>query len=396
MSRNLFAFICLIAVFYCCTKPVEEPPFTQTVSANDISPRPPLGSLQKIDFTNNTSTIVFGDSWSDYGFKADNYIKMFADTSGQIIFNKAKTGLGSAYMVAEAFETMAPVHNNTNIMTLNGFNDVRFVGATTELINFQRNAFTALLVNQFLDTWKPSGAPDRTGGPFISFDYLLTSHFKSHYSTGRKAAFTSSVNGVYLEYDFKGTNVGVSFVGQDTTAIGSYDRPHGRWRVLIDGVVIDTPAIHQQAQGHIPGYMTSQTVFPYIKIYAGLPDTNHVLRLEPIESGVKFLDFVFTLRDPSLVSPVVIMKVPYMTEDGYSIDPQADKASDAAIDLVNKAITEVKDMFISIDPGYSKKIKLINTSEYFDRNKDYLPDLIHPNLSGKVNLFEALKRNIVY
>lgn len=395
MSKSLFFFICFIAVFYGCNKPLEEIPPASIINAGNISVRP-TGSAQKIDFTYNTSTIVFGDSWSDYGYNADNYIKMFADTSSQVIFNKAEIGLGSANMVAKAFELMAPIHNRTNIIALNGFNDVRFAGATPELINFQRNAFTALLVNQFIDTWKPAGAADRTGGNFTSLDHLLNGHFKSYYSTGRKAAYTSSLNGVYLEYDFTGTNVGVSFVGQDTTAIEFYDRPNGRWRVLIDGVVIDTPAIHQQAQGHIPGYMTMQRTFPYIKIYAGLSDGDHVLRLEPIESGNKFLDFVFTLRDPSLVSPVVIMKVPYMTEPGYGIDPSFNKASDVAIDLVNQAIIGVKDMFISIDPGYSKKIKLINTAEYFDKNADYLPDLIHPNSSGKVNLFEALRKNIAY
>ena len=394
MIRNLVAFICSMTVLYGCNKSFETLPVA-TINAENISIRSP-GSAKKIDFTDNNATIVFGDSWSDYDFNADNYIKMFADSSSQVIFNKAEIGLGSANMVAKAFELMSPTHNRTNIIALSGFNDVRISGATTELINFERNAFTALLVNQFIDTWKPAGQPDRTGGTFISFDYSLTGHFKSHYTTGRKAAYTSSVNDVYLEYDFKGTNVGVSFVGQDTTAIEFYDQPHGSWRVLIDGVVIDTPAIHQQAQGHIPGYMAMQRIFPYIKVYAGLSDGNHVLRLEPIESGKKFLDFVFTLRDPSLVSPVVIMKVPYMTEAGYGIDPQADKASDAAVDLVNQAITDVRDMFISFDPGYSKKIRLINTSEYFDRNTDYLPDLIHPNASGKINLYKALANNISF
>ena len=387
----MFAFIYCVMSFYGCTKPLKET-VAATVDAGSISVKP---AIQKIDFTNNNATIAFGDSWSDYVFDAKNYLKMFADTSGQVIFNKAEIGLGVANMVARAFETMG-THNSTNIIALCGFNDVRFAGAKPELINFQRNAFTALLVNQFIDTWKPAGAADRTGGLFTSFDQSLSNHFKSYYSTGRKAAYTSSTNGAYLEYDFTGNNVGVSFVGQDTTAIESYDHPHGRWRVLIDGVVIDTPAIHQQAQGHIPPYMAPQTIFPFIKIYSGLSTGNHVLRLEPIESGNKFVDFVFTLRSPSLVSPVVIMKVPYMTEAGYSIDPFADKANDAAIDLVNQAITDVRDEFISIDPGYSKKIKLINTSDYFDRNTDYLPDLIHPNMSGKQNLFTALKRNIEY
>jgi hypothetical protein len=383
-----------MTVLYGCNKSLETPPVA-TINAENISLKSP-GSAKKIDFADNNATIVFGDSWSDYDYNANNFIKLFADTSAQIIFNKAGIGLGSANMVAKAFETMAPVHNSTNIMALSGFNDVRISGATAELINFQRNAFTALLANQFIDTWKPAGAADRAGGRFTSFDYSLNGHFKSHYSAGRKAAYTSSVNGVYLEYDFTGSNIGVSFVGQDTTALAFYDHPHGRWRVLIDGVVIDTPAIHQQAQGHTPGYMTSQSVFPYIKIYTGLSNGNHVLRLEPVESGTKFLDFVFTLRDPSFVSPVVIMKVPYMTESGYSIDPPFDKANDAAIDLVNQAITDVRDMFISFDPGYSKKIKLINTSEYFDRNTDYLPDLIHPNASGKINLYKALVNNISF
>ena len=85
-----------------------------------------------------------------------------------------------------------------------------------------------------------------------------------------------------------------------------------------------------------------------------------------------------------------------MTEAGYAIDPIADKASDVAIDLVNKAITDVRNMFTSINMGYSKKIKLINTSEYFNRDTDYLPDLIHPNQSGKMDLFKALQSNIIY
>jgi hypothetical protein len=394
MSKRVFAFISCIVCFYGCTKPLKEIPPVPIITAENISAIPGF-SIQKIDFTKNNATIVFGDSWSDYIFNPNNYIKMFADTSEQVIFNKAEIGLGSANMVAKAFETMG-THNKTNIIALSGFNDVRFTGATNELLNFQRNAFTALLVNQFIDTWKPAGEANRTGGTFTSFDQSLDIHFKSHYSTGRKAAYTSSTTGVYLEYDFTGTNVGVSFVGQDTTAIESYDHPHGRWRVLIDGVVIDTPAIHQQAQGHIPAYMAPQTIFPFIKIYSGLSNSNHVLRLEPVERGNKFVDFIFTLRDPSLVSPVVIMTVPYMTEAGYGIDPFADKANDAAVDQVNQAITDVKDQFIAIDPAYSKKIKLINTSDYFDRNTDYLPDLIHPNMSGKINLFKALKKNISY
>ena len=185
-------------------------------------------------------------------------------------------------------------------------------------------------------------------------------------------------------------------MGQDTTAIESYEDTHGRWMVLIDGVFIDTPAIHQQTYGHMPGYMAIQKTFPFIRIYSGLFGGNHVLRLEPIEDGNKFVDFVFTLRDPSLVNPVAIMKIPYMTEAGYTIDPYANHASDAAIDRVNEAINDVRNEFILIDPGYSKKIKLINTSEYFDRSADYLPDLIHPNTNGQGNLFNALKKNIKY
>lgn len=352
--------------------------------------------IQKADFTLYDTTIAFGDSWSDYRMDKNNYIKMFADTSGQTIINTAAIGLGCANMVAKAYEVMGTVHNNKNVITLCGFNDVRFAGATTELLNFQKNAYRALLVNQFLDTWKPAGAPNRTGGTFTSFIQPLSSHFKSFYSTGYKAAYTSSTNGVYLEYDFEGPDIGVSFVGQDTTALLSYEHPHGRWRVLIDGVVIDTPAIHQQAQGYAPGYMASQKIFPYIRIYAGLSHGKHVLRLEPIEGGRKFVDFIFTLRDPSKVSPVAIMKVPYMTEAGYTIDAFANQANDAAIDMVNQAITDVRNEFIAIDPQYSKKIKLINTCEYFNKDNDYLPDLIHPNKSGNANLFKALKTHISY
>ena len=352
--------------------------------------------VSKIDFTKTNSTIVFGDSWTDYSFNSNNFIKMFGDTSGQVIFNKAAIGLGAANMVARSFEITGATHNKTNIITLCGFNDVRFAGATRELLNFQKNAYRALLVNQFIEQWKPGGAADRTGGTITSLDQTLDIHFKSFYSAGRKAAYTSSLNSVFLEYDFTGTNVGISLVGQDTTALERYEYPHGRWRVLIDGVVIDTPAIHQQTYGHMPGYMAIQKTFPYIRIYSGLTDGNHVLRLEPIEGGNKFVDFIFTLRDPLLVSPVAIMKIPYMTEAGYTIDPYANHASDAAIDRVNDAINEVRNEFISIDPRYSKKIKLINTSEYFDRSADYLPDLIHPNQNGQGNLFNALKKSINY
>jgi len=395
MCKKLFILICSLAAFYGCKKQsIEPPPVSKVPPGNGLN----LLSIpfQKVDFTNSDTTIVFGDSWADKVFDANNFIKIFADTSRQVVLNTAAIGLGSGNMVAKAFETMSIVHNNKNVITLCGFNDVRLAGATTESLNFQKNAYRVLLVNQFIDTWRPAGAANRTGGIFTSFDRALSAHFKSYYSTGAKAAYTSSVNGVFLEYDFTGTNVGVSFVGQDTTAIESYERPLGRWRVLIDGVVVDTPAIHQQTQGHIPGYMASQTIFPYIRIYSGLAAGNHVLRLEPVENGNKFVDFIFTLRGPSLVSPVTIMKVPYMTQTGYIIDPIADKASDAAIDLVNEAISDVRDEFKSIDPGYSKKIKLINTSEYFDRNTDYQPDLIHPNTSGKMNLFKALKTHINY
>ncbi len=394
MNRHILALVVNIAVFYSCTKSLKVIPPASTISADNILvfPLP----FSKIDFTNNNTTIVFGDSWTDYNFNANNFIKMFGDSSGQIIFNKASIGLGAANMVAKSFETIGTIHNKTNIITLCGFNDVRFAGATIELLNFEKNAYRALLVNQFIDKWKPAGAADRTGGSFTSLDQRLDIHFKSFYSTGRKAAYTSSLNGVFLEYDFTGTNVGVSFVGQDTTAIGSYEQPHGRWRVLIDGVVIDTPAIHQQTYGHTPGYMAIQKTFPFIRIYSGLTNGNHVLRLEPIEAGNKFVDFVFTLRDPSLVSPVAIMKIPYMTEAGYTIDPYTNHASDAAIDRVNDAINDVRNEFISIDPGYSKKIMVINTYDYFDRYTDYLPDLIHPNAKGQENLFKALNKNIKY
>lgn len=395
MSKKLFAIIGCIACLYSCTKPaIEDLHDPSTPSGNT----PGLLSIpvQKINFKENNATIVFGDSWADYSFCTNNFIKKFTDTSGQIITNNAAIGLGSANMVAKAFETMDTIHNSSNIITLSGFNDVRFAGATIEHLNFQKNAYRTLLVNQFVDKWKPAGAADRISGGFTSLDQYLGIHFKSYYSTRRKAAYTSSSNGAFLEYDFKGTNIGVSFVGQDTTALESYEDPHGRWRVLIDGVVIDTPDIYQQTYGHMPGYMASQKIFPYIKIYSGLTDGNHVLRLEPIGRGNKFVDFIFTLRDPSLVSPVVIMKVPYMTAAGYTIDPFANRATDAAIDLVNGAINDVRNEFISINPGYSKKIKLINTSDYFERNADYLPDLVHPSANGQENLFKALKKNISY
>ena len=393
---KVFVLIFFLAGCYGCKKPLAETP------GPPATPPENRGGLldiwaQKIDFTNCDTTIVFGDSWSDYRLTSNNYIKMFADSSAQRIINTAAIGLGSANMIAKAFEKMDPVHNNTNIIALCGFNDVRFRGATHELINFQKNAYRTLLVNQFIDTWRPAGQPNRTGGTFISFDYKLSPHFKSYYSENKKAVYTSSVNDVFLEYDFKGTHIGVSFIGQDTTATGLYHVPHGRWRVLIDGVVVDTPAIHQQAQGHILPSMAPQAIFPYIRIYSGLPDGNHVLRLEPIGSGLKFVDFIFTLRDAAGVSPVTILKVPYMTNQGYSMQaPNFNKANDAAIDNVNKAINEVRNEFISIDARYAKKIKLINTCDYFDRTKDYLPDLIHPNTTGKLNLFRALKANIVY
>ena len=395
MPRGYFIFICFIVVFYSCSKRIKDIPATSDIPAENIAQKPSL-NIQKIDFTNTTNTLVFGDSWSDYNFYPNNFIRMFTDTAKLNTINTAEIGLGSANMVANAFDKMDTTHNSTNIITLCGFNDIRFTGATTEQINFQRNAFRALLVNQFIDSWRPAGAADRTGGRFTSFDKSLGPHFKSNYSSWRKAAYTSSVNGVYLEYDFVGTNVGVSFVGQDTTAMHPYEKPNGRWRVLIDGVEVDVPQIHQQTYGHIPGFMAPQTTFPYIKIYSGLPDGPHILRLEPIEAGNKFVDFIFTLSDPSSVNPVAILKIPYMTTAGYSIDPYANKANDAAIDQVNAAITEVRNEFISINAGYSKKIKVINTADYFDKNTDYLPDLIHPNALGQINLFTALKKHINY
>jgi hypothetical protein len=394
-TLRILVLICSLAGCYGCSKPlIKEPdgPATRPGNTSGILEIP----IQKADFTNCDTTIVFGDSWSDYNVDEKNFVRMFADTSGQTIINTASTGLGSAHMVAKAYVTMSTVHNRKNVVTLCGFNDVRFVGATTELLNFQKNAYRALLANQFLETWRPAGSPSRYGGTFTSFIQSLTGHFKSYYSTGYKAAYTSSVNGVYLEYDFKGSNIGVSFVGQDTTALMSYEIPHGRWRVLIDGVVIDTPAIHQQAQGHTPGYMANQRMFPFIKIYSGLSPGNHVLRLEPIEAGNKFVDFIFTLRDPAKVSPVTIMKVPYMTDAGYTIDAFASQADDAAIDKVNQAINDVRNEFIAIDPRYSKKIKLINTCDYFDKNKDYMSDLVHPNANGKANLLKALRSHINY
>ena len=395
MNKKLLAFSLVFTVVYGCSKKMEEPQPPPLVSPVDISMRPPA-TFQKIDFKKNDTTIVFGDSWTDFGFEPNNYIKLFADTSSQVVINKALIGLGSAHMVAEAFKSMEPGQNNVNIVTLSGFNDIRFTGATQEMLNFQKNAYRALLVSQFMDTWRPAGDADRFGGSFISFDQNLGQHFKSSYSNGRKAAYTASTNGAYLEYEFTGTNVGVSFVGQDTTAMESYERPMGRWRVLIDGIVVDIPDPYQQTTGHMPGYMASQKYFPYIRMYAGLSNGPHVLRLEPAGEGNKFLDFIFTLRDPSLVNPVVIMKVPYMTEAGYKIDVNANQASDAAIDQVTNAIAEVRNEFGMIDPNYTKKIKLINTVDFFKRETDYRPDLIHPNVSGQFNLLNSLKANIAY
>ena len=395
MSRTITAFSLMLVVFCSCTKPLENTIPPPLASSQDISPRP-SASNKKIDFTKNDTTIVFGDSWIDYRFESNNFIKLFGDTSSQFIINKALIGLGSAYMVAEAFKSIDVNRNKANIITLCGFNDVRFTGATHEMINFQKNAYRTLLAKQFMDTWRSCGNPDRFGGIFISFDQYLGSHFKSSYSTGHKAAYTSVANGNYLEYDFTGTNIGVSFVGQDTTLLESYESPHGKLRVLIDGVVVDTPQIHQQTAGNMPGYMASQKLFPYIRTYSGLSNGPHVLRLEPIGPGLQFVDFVFTLRDPSLVNPVVIMKIPYMTEAGYLADPNANKGSDAAIDKINNAIAEVRNEFGLIDPGYTKMIKLVNTIDYFKRETDYRPDLIHPNVMGQFNLLKSLKESITY
>ena len=395
MVRLYFLFFCLTIISYSCTKPDQSEQATTQIPAENIGVRPSQ-NIQKIDFTKTKETIVFGDSWSDYHFYANNYIRMFADSSEQSILNTALIGTGSANMVASAFSKMDTTRNQTNVIALCGFNDIRYSGATTEQLNFQRNAFRALIVNQFIDKWRPAGDPDRFGGKFISFDKVLGVNFKTYYSNWKKAAYTSSLNNVYLEYDFTGTNVGVSFVGQDTTAIRSYERPIGRWRVLIDGTEVDVPQIHQQACGHTPNYLTQQIIFPYIRIYSGLANGPHVLRLEPIDAGNKFVDFVFTLRDPSLVSPVVILKVPYMTQAGYSVDPSFNKANDAAIDQLNAAITEVRNEFISVNAEYSKKIRVINTADYFDRNIDYLPDLVHPNALGQIGLFNALKKHINY
>jgi len=85
-----------------------------------------------------------------------------------------------------------------------------------------------------------------------------------------------------------------------------------------------------------------------------------------------------------------------MTQAGYAIDPLFNKANDAAIDQVNAAITGVRNEFVFINTGYSKKIKVINTDDYFNEDTDYLPDLIHPNALGQVNLFTALKKHINY
>ena len=369
--------------------------FQPTISANNIS-RTPSSFIQKLDFTNSNSTIVFGDSWSDSSFRPNSFIKIFSDSSGQHIINTAKNGLGCANMVAKAFAVMDPAHNDANIITLCGFNDVRYAGPKPEVLNFVKNAYRMLLANQFTDTWRPAGSADRKAGTINSLDHSLGIHFKSSYSTDKKAVYTTAASGTYLEYDFTGSNVGISFVGQDTTAIMSYEKPIGRWRVLIDGVVIDTPSVYQQTYGHMPSSMASQIIFPCPKIYTGLSDSHHVLRIEAVGTGSKYVDCIFTLKDPSFVMPVAIMKVPYMTVQGYTIQWFASKANDAAIDKVNAAINEVANEFITINAGYSKKIKVINTTDYFNRDTDYSSDLIHPNALGYMHLFKALKSHIDY
>ena len=394
MVNKILVVAMVIAGNYGCQRSNDDT-FQPTISANNIS-RTPSSFIQKLDFTKSNSTIVFGDSWSDFSVQPNNYVKIFSDSSRQLIINNAKNGLGGANMIAKAFATMDPTHNDANIITLCGFNDVRYAGPKPEVLNFQKNAYRMLLANQFTDTWRPAGSADRTGGAINSLNHSLGIHFKSSYSADKKAVYATATNGVYLEYDFTGTNVGISFVGQDTTAIMPNEKPIGRWRVLIDGKLIDTPSVYQQTYGHMPRNMASQIVFPCPKIYSGLSGTHHVLRLEPVGTGNKYVDCVFTLRDPLSVMPIAIMEVPYMTQRGYTIQSFANKANDDAIDKVNAAINDVANEFITINAAYSKKIKVINTADYFNRDTDYSSDLIHPNALGHLNLFKALKNHINY
>src|SRR5262245_6578042 len=136
MLKYFHILFCFSFFFCSCTKHMEKEAGSANLSAENIAIKP---SFQKIDFTNSKDLLVFGDSWSDYDFYTNNFIRMFTDSSKLHTTNTASIGLGSANMVAQAFLKMDSTHNNTNVITLSGFNDIRFAGATTEELNFQRN-----------------------------------------------------------------------------------------------------------------------------------------------------------------------------------------------------------------------------------------------------------------
>lgn len=351
---------------------------------------------RQVSFDNYYLTQVFGDSRTDSAFTANgvsyNWIEMLKDSTGIKTWNNALQGNGVSLLVQKLFDNADTARSDEPIIVLTGFNNARYLGYTDRLMNKYKNSFRAVLVNNFLDTMEYAGNLT-TAGLWSSLTHSMGVHSKSYYSSGgvRKGAYTTytySVNGSQLTWNFSGTNVVVGAIGQDTTNKQSYEAVLGRWQVLIDDVVVDTIRPYEQTEGLRPNYEADQIYYTYIKIYSGLTNTSHTLKLRPMDVSVpKYMDFVGTLRSPSLVPPVVFLKETYQTASGYLADASFDQGNNAYIDSVNSAIYSAMQDLAAVDTAYWSKMTLLPTMSYFDTSSHYGADQIHWNASGNTAIY---------
>lgn len=368
------------------------------------APPPVVYSPRPVSFTGHSDTMYnFGDSRTDPAFTVSgvsyNYIERVADSLGIKSANHGASGQGVSWMVQKLYDHADSARSNNPFTVWVGYNNVRYIGYSDRLMNKFRNSFKAVLVNQFCDTMVYGGTMT-SAGLWNNLSHSIGVHLKSYYASGgaKKGAYTTytyAANGSQLSWSFNGTAVVVGAVGQDTTNKQSYEAILGRWQVLIDDVVRDTILPYEQTEGLRPNYEADQIYFTLIKIYPGLSAGAHTIKLRPIDAGKPhFIDWVGTLRAPSLVPPVVFMREMYQSAAGYVADPTFDAGTNAYIDSCSEAMYDAMEEVAAVDTSYWQKMTLINPNSVIDTNGTvmFTPDLIHLNNPGNDSVARFFRR----
>lgn len=368
------------------------------------APPPVVYSPRQVSFTGYSDTMyAFGDSRTDPAFTVSgvsyNYIERVADSLGIKSANHGASGQGVSWMVQKLYDHADSARSNNPFTVWAGYNNVRYIGYSDRLMNKFRNSFKAVLVNQFCDTMVYGGTMT-SAGLWNNLSHSIGVHLKSYYASGgaKKGAYTTytyAANGSQLSWSFTGTAVVVGAVGQDTTNKQSYEAVLGRWQVLIDDVVRDTILPYEQTEGLRPNYEADQIYFTLIKIYPGLSAGAHTIKLRPIDAGKPhFIDWVGTLRAPSLVPPVVFMREMYQSSAGYLADPTFDAGTNAYIDSCSEAMYDAMQEVAAVDTAYWQKMTLINPNSVIDTNgtTHFVSDLIHLNNVGNDSVARYVRR----